>query len=32
MEAHKEEIVEKELLKLQWIAARLGEEGHPSGS
>ncbi|OAQ57808.1 beta-lactamase domain-containing protein [Pochonia chlamydosporia 170] len=29
MEANKEEIVEKKLLKMQWVTAKLGEEGHP---
>ncbi|KAH8816904.1 hypothetical protein F5884DRAFT_818812 [Xylogone sp. PMI_703] len=29
MEAHKEEIKEKKLLKLQWIPAKLGAGGHP---
>ena len=29
MEANKGEIMEKKLLKMQWIAAKLGEGGHP---
>jgi NAD(P)-dependent dehydrogenase (short-subunit alcohol dehydrogenase family) len=29
IEANKGEIVEKKLLKMQWIAAKLGEGGHP---
>jgi NAD(P)-dependent dehydrogenase (short-subunit alcohol dehydrogenase family) len=29
MEANKEEIVEKKLLKMQWVAAQLGQGGHP---
>jgi NAD(P)-dependent dehydrogenase (short-subunit alcohol dehydrogenase family) len=29
MEGHKEEIVEKKLLKIQWIPAKLQKEGHP---
>jgi NAD(P)-dependent dehydrogenase (short-subunit alcohol dehydrogenase family) len=32
MEANKEEIVEKKLLKMQWIPAKLGEGGHPFGT
>jgi NAD(P)-dependent dehydrogenase (short-subunit alcohol dehydrogenase family) len=32
MEANKDEIVEKKLLKMQWIPAKLGEGGHPFGS
>jgi hypothetical protein len=32
MEANKKEIVEKKLLKMQWIPAKLGEGGHPFGA
>lgn len=32
MEEHREEIVEKKLVKLGWIPAKLGEGGHPFGS
>jgi hypothetical protein len=31
MEANKKEIVEKKLLKTQWIPAKFGEGGHPFG-
>lgn len=31
LEANKDEIVEKKLLKMQWIPAKLGQGGHPFG-
>lgn len=32
MEQHKDEIVEKQLLSLAFLNARLGPEGHPWGT
>jgi hypothetical protein len=29
MEAHKRKIVEKRLLKMKWLSAKFGKEGHP---